>query len=133
MKKNIYYTRRSYERYDAEHFIIYLNEKVIENHTELKEDGKESEPRTAYEYQGTENDGGTIVQCSEATRDNLIDAIIRSRYSQSQENAIKTHRLQVIAQEVDNKAKQSELSKEWEAFNQWRESAKQQVDSWLNN
>ena len=131
MKKKIYYKRRKFERYDEKHFIVYLNEKVIPDYTETDDSGNKTKPMVAYEYEGTENDGGTIISCQEATRDNFVDALIRCRYSLSQENAIKTHRLQLIGQEVPTPLKQDEYGNEWAEFNQWREKSKAIVDSWF--
>ncbi len=126
-----HYIRRTYQRYNSSQVLIYLNETITEDYipTDVDE-GVELEPRTAYEYEGTLSDGGTLIDCSEITKDNLINGIIRTKYSQSDEDAIKTHRLQSLGDELDSETL-AEYADEWRTFNTWREYAKTIVTAWL--
>lgn len=126
-----HYIRRTYQRYNSSQVLIYLNETVDDNYTPTDvEEGAELEPRTAYEYEGTLSDGGTLIDCSDITKDNLINGIIRTKYSQSEEDATKTHRLQAIGDELDDDTL-AEYATEWETFNAWREYAKATITAWL--
>ena len=124
----IYLQPRTFERYDNRRYMVYLNEEVIDNYIpEVREGEKQPKPVTAYAYTGTEPDGGT----TSADRDSLINGIIRSRYSQSEEDAIKTHQIELLKDGSIEKAVVYE--QEWTEFSTTRTMAKQTVDSWLAN
>ena len=80
-------------------------------------------------------DGGTLVVCDELNRDKLINAVIRTKYLQTEEDAVKTHQLMVL----NAKAGLSELAEEkiveymleWNEFEQFRKEVIELVDSWL--
>lgn len=122
MSKTCYYQqRRTYLRYDATHIIGYLDETVVENYTPETpmghgEGDQQPEPwPTAYGYTGTETDGGTIMECPEnETYGDLANAIIRSRYSQSQELAIHRHAA---------KGDYDQNTQEFDDYNAWCENA----------
>ena len=128
----IYLKPRTFERYDNRRYMVYLNEEVIDNYIpEVREGEKQPKPVTAYAYTGTEPDGGTLIEATSADRDSLINGIIRSRYTQSEEDAIKTHQIELLKNSTIEKAAQYE--QEWEEFNNLRQSAKAVVDGWLNS
>ena len=68
-------------KYDNDYVIVYLNEVVIENFVpEDVAEGIEIKPYTAYQYTGTERDGGTLIQSSDiGDRGKLVNGIIRTR------------------------------------------------------
>ena len=74
-------------QYDGAHFICYLNESSAEYRAD-----EEAEPTQGFAYTGTEADGGTLVECDAWNRDKLINGILRTRYLQTEEDAIKTPR-----------------------------------------
>ena len=129
MSRQIYLQRMSYTRYDDTHCLAYLNEEVIENYVpaDAPEDFK---PVTAYAYSGTEPDGGTLIDVSDVSRDALINGIIRSRYSQTEEDAIKTHQIMLLKDPDSDKA--TDYASEWAAFCVERENAIRMVDGWLS-
>ena len=90
----VYQTRKTYMKYDKEHIIGYLNEEVLENYTP-QDQPDEGEPvvwPVAYRYTGTERDGGTVMPCTNMhDTGDVANAIIRSRYTESQELAIHRH------------------------------------------
>ena len=118
----------TFSRYDAKRCLVYLNEEVIDNHVpeDVPEDFK---PVTAYAYTGTEEDGGTLIMATDDTRDSLVNGIIRTRYSQSEEDAIKTHQIELLKDATIAKA--ADYEAEWAEFNAVREMAKTTVDGWL--
>ena len=78
---------------------------------------------------GEENNGGTLIEVVSCDRDSLINGIIRTRYSQSAEDAIKTHQIELL--KAENHPKAEEYEKEWAEFSAVREMAKSSVDRWL--
>lgn len=128
MNRAIYYRPMTFSRYNDTQFLVYLNEEVIEKH--VPEDAPEDfEPVVAYAYTGTEEDGGTLISAADDSRDSLINGILRTRYSQTEEDAIKTH--QIIRLSDPNCEKANEYADEWNVFNAEREYAIQVVDAWL--
>ncbi len=129
MNRRIYTSRMSYSRYDDTHCLAYLNEEVVENY--VPDDAPEGfEPVTGYAYSGPEDDGGTMIDAANDSRDSLINGIIRSRYSQTEEDAIKTHQIMLLKDPECDKA--SEYASEWAAFCTERENAIRIVDGWLS-
>jgi hypothetical protein len=133
MNRKIYPYRLTFARYDDARCIVYLNEEVLENY--LPEDntlsGTTPAPITAYAYTGPEPDGGTLIEAAASDRDSLINGIIRTKYSQSEEDAIKTHRLIALSggeSEIDS----AKYAAEWQEFLQFRTAAIAAVDKWLN-
>ena len=67
MKREIYYSKRSFSKYDDSHYIVYLNEEVLENFVpETFEGDKAPEPQIAYAYTGPEEDGNIRRICFRA-------------------------------------------------------------------
>jgi hypothetical protein len=123
MEKSAYYKEpRTYMVYDGSHIIGYLNEEIVEDY--LPEEHQEDEQAyTAYKYTGTEADGGTVMPCDNPSDyGEVANAIIRSRYSVSQEMAI--HRHAGNGDYEDN-------PKEYEDYNQWCEAAVALAKKWL--
>ena len=88
MKRAIYTERKTLVKYDDNRYMAYLNEEVIDGYVPEVRDGEEApEPVTGYAYTGTEPDGGTLIAATDMSRDSLINGIIRSRYSQTEEAA----------------------------------------------
>jgi hypothetical protein len=123
-----YPERKTFLRYDSARVMVYLNEEVIEDY--LPENAPEGqEPYTAYAYTGTEKDGGTLIEATEIDRDAMVNGIIRSAYTQSAEDAIKTHQIIRLSQPDSDKAE--DYAKEWQDFNAFRQQAIDWVDKVL--
>lgn len=132
MNRVIYFDKRTFEKYDNTRYIVYLNEEILEDYIpEVMEGQSTPAPVTAFAYTGPVKDGGTLIEATSADRDSLINGIIRSRYSQSEEDAIKTHQIELLKDDSIEKAAQYE--QEWKEFNTIRDIAKQTVDCWLAN
>lgn len=84
-------------RWSDKEILAYLNEEIVKNYQPEGNgmDGeKQSEPYDAFCYTGDLRDGGTILPCEDmANYHDVANAIIRSRYSQSDENAIHRHHI----------------------------------------
>lgn len=118
-------------KYDGAHFLCYLNEKPAT----YKPD-ENSDPIDGFSYTGPMPDGGTLIDCDEWNRDKLINGIIRSKYLQTEEDAIKTHQIQLLQAKAgmeigalpDDKA--AEYMNEWNEFQTFRQNAINLVNSW---
>ena len=131
MNRVIYTERKRFAKYDNSHFIVYLDEERVENYVpEVMEGQPKPDPVMAYAYTGTEKDGGTLIEATSPDRDSLINGIIRSRYTQSEEDAIKTHQIELLRD--PSIAKADAYNQEWEMFNALREMAKSTVDGWIS-
>lgn len=123
MNKVVYRERRSYLKYDEQHIIGYLNEEIVKDfQPETQEGEKQPDKFDGFAYEGEETDGGTILECSKPNdRGELINAVIRYRYSLSEELAIHRHHEENALEEVE----------EWKVYNEFCEKAKLIVDNWL--
>ena len=89
MNRSIYLDRRKFDKFDDNHFIVYLNEETIPEHIPEVMDGQpEPEPCMAYAYSGTEKDGGTIIEATSAQYDDFVAGLVRLKFSQNQVEAI---------------------------------------------
>lgn len=69
----IYTERKTFVKYDDNHYLLYLNEEVLENHVPEGHGGEpEPEPRVAYAYTGTCEDGGTLIEAADATYERFV-------------------------------------------------------------
>ncbi len=124
MNRKVYQERRTYLKYDATHIIGYLNEEVLENYSpETKEEEEQQVWPQAYAYTGPETDGGTVMECKDQRNSGeLANAIIRSKYSESQELAIQRHAIN---------GDYEEKPKEYEDYNSWCQYAVETAKSWI--
>lgn len=114
----IYTEPRTFGKYDAGRIIGYLGEEQV---PDFLPEGSE-EPVTGYRYTGTERDGGTVMPCSDPTSyPEVANAIIRSKYSESDELAIHRH----------HGNDPEEYIGEWDEYNTFCEAAKVLAKSWL--
>lgn len=133
MERKIYTERRTLLRYDDNHYLAYLNEEVLEDYVpevSIEETGETPAPTTAYAYTGEFPDGGTLLEVASFDRDSLINGVIRTKYSQSEEDAIKTHQIIRMMGGISEE-KSTEYLTEWQEFCEWREYAIKVVDEWI--
>lgn len=121
MNKCIFDKQRFVEPYDKTHKIGYINEEHLESYVPERDPGMNNaetpEPRDVYRYDEI------IIESPDFSRNNLVNGLIRSRYSQTEEFAVLRHH----ALDADTYAD------EWKEFNEWVDKAKEEVDRWLNN
>lgn len=118
--KKVYLSRKSFVKYDENHYLLYINEQKVENyHPEATgpsaSDTEDTEGITAFSYDGTEDDGSTKIQAKAATYDDFTAGLVRTRYSQNQVEAI-------LANRGDG---DSDHDAEFEAYQAWRKEAKE--------
>ena len=125
--RHVYQNQRTYLKYDEQHIIGYLNEEVIDNFTPQQnatENGENQEPwPKAFAYTGTETDGGTVMKCENpGDYGEVANAIIRSKYSESQEMAIQRHAIN---------GDYSESAQEYVEYNEWCTQAVATAKRWV--
>lgn len=128
----VYPRRMRFSQYDGTHFLVYLNETPAD----YKPD-EESEPIPGFAYTGDHSDGGTLIECDAFDRDKLINGIIRTKYIQTEEDAIKTHQIQLL-QTITGleggdipEEKAAGYAQEWAEFQAFRQAAIGVVDEWF--
>ncbi|HAT62249.1 MAG TPA: hypothetical protein DCS83_06840 [Prevotella sp.] len=119
----VYREPRTVLKYDSTHIIGYLNEKVLSNYQpEANTQDNQPDPYTGYQYTGVEKDGGTIMPCQDITSyHDVVNALIRSKYSESEEMAVNRHKI----------GGDDAYAEEWKTYNDWCEQAKSISKSWL--
>lgn len=120
MNKKYYLLRMSYVKYDDNHYLLYLNEKRVDDYhpDNAGESAGDDQTVTAYSYEGDEADGSTKIEAESANYNDFVAGIIRMKYSQNDVEAI-------LCNHGDGNA---EHAKEYDDFQAWRERAKQ----WAN-
>lgn len=114
----IYTERRTFGKFDANSIIGYLEEERV---PDFLPEGAE-QPTLGYKYTGTEKDGGTVMPCIDPTSyPEVTNAIIRSKFSESDEMAIHRH----------HSNDPEEYAEEWQEYNDFCESAKALAKDWL--
>lgn len=113
-----YTERRTFGKFDANNIIGYLEEERV---PDFLPEGAD-QPTLGYKYTGTEKDGGTVMPCTDPTSyPEVTNAIIRSKYSESDEMAIHRH----------HGNDPEEYAEEWQEYNDFCESAKALAKNWL--
>lgn len=120
MNKKYYLLRMSYVKYDDNHYLLYLNEKRVDDYhpDNAGESAGDDQTVTAYSYEGDEPDGSTKIEAKSANYKDFVTGIVRMKYSQNDVEAI-------LCNHGDGNA---EHAKEYDDFQAWREQAKQ----WAN-
>lgn len=99
----------------------FLGETIVENWKQPNTP-EEAEPITGYQYTGPRDDGGTLMPCSDSSNyGEVTNAIIRSKYSESEELAIHRHYVNSF----------QEHETEWNEYNEFCENAKTLARKWL--
>lgn len=125
MKKVYYPTQKTFVKYDDEHFLLYLNEEIVEDYLpENAEDG--AVPFTAYAYSGTEPDGSTKIKATEATYPQFVSGLIRTQYSADAVEAILLN-----SQSTFDAPKEAEHKLEFADLEEFRQECKDAIASLL--
>ena len=122
MKTVIYPEKKTFFPFGEDMILGFLGETEVPN---WKQPGTEEDTPaiTGYAYTGPRSDGGTLMPCADPSNyGDVANAIIRSRYSMSEELAIHRH----YAGDPENHAS------EWAEYNAFCESAKTLAKNWLD-
>lgn len=117
----VYPEKMTFFPFGDAHIVGFLGETVVENWTQPG--APEDAPAiTGYQYTGPRSDGGTLMPCDNpGDYGSVVNAIIRSKYTLSEELAIQRHYI--------NSFEGHEA--EWQAYNDFCEAAKLLAKSWL--
>lgn len=122
MFRQIYTERKKYSQFDDNHFILYLNEEVIEDYVPEAHDGELAPaPCTAYAYSGTERDGGTLIEAASASYDGFVSGLVRREYSADRVEAITLNKLS------SGNERKAEFDAEFSELEEYRNSCKAQA------
>lgn len=121
MHTQFYTQKKTFSKYDGGHYLLYLNEKGT---TKVLEEGEDPVP--GFEYTGNFDDGGTMIKATEATYDQFVSGLIRSRYSADQVEAIL---LNIQSNDPDRMA---EFQQELDTLNAYRDECKHVIAELLD-
>ena len=119
MYTQFYTEKRTYVKYDSNHYILYLNEVIADR----DEDGVIVH---GFEYTGNFDDGGTMIKATEATYDQFVSGLIRTRYSADQVEAI------LLNIQSNNPDRIPEFILELDQLNAYRDECKHVIAELLN-
>ena len=116
-----YAEKKTFFPFGKNQIIGFLNETVVENW--VQENAPEgAEPITGYSYTGPRKDGGTLLPCDNPEDYGCVtNAIIRSKYTESEELAIHRHYVSSF----------EDYETEWNEYNAFCEAAKVMAKQWL--
>lgn len=120
----VYNAPRTFLQYAAGRVIVYPDERVVDDYQPEKSASEESAPAPfkAYIYTGEERDGGFIRECPDSSDyHDMANAIIRTRYSVSDELALQRHH------QEDAEA----YASEWQAYCDFADAATSKAKKWL--
>lgn len=118
----IYAEKKTYFPFGEGKIIGFLNEEVVEN---WQQPGAPEGAKaiTGYSYSGPREDGGTLLPCDDPSDYGcLTNAIIRSKYSISDEMAIHRHYQNSF----------EDYAQEWSEYNEFCEAAKVLAKKWMS-
>ena len=135
MNKVIYAEKKTYVKFDDEHYLCYLNEQREEftpqTDARLGEPEKPvADPVQGYAYTGNMADGGTLIEAKEATYDEFVSGLIRAGYPASRIEAIQSNLM--IAFITPDHERADEFVEEWEELQAYRQQCKEQAKALLN-
>ena len=110
----IYTERKTFVKYDDNHYLLYLDEEGLENYVP-----------EAYAYTGTCEDGGTLVEATSASYDSLVSGLVRREYSADRVEAITLNKLS-----SDNE-REAEFEAEFACLERYRNDCKARVRALL--
>lgn len=116
-----YAEKKTFFPFGENQIIGFLGETVVPNW--IQDNAPEgAEPITGYSYTGPRKDGGTLMPCDNPEDyGSVTNAIIRSKYSESEELAIHRHYVSSF----------EDYETEWNEYNAFCEAAKVMAKQWL--
>lgn len=117
MNTKNYYNKMTYCRFDENHFLLYLNEAAAE----ITESQSET-PVQGFSYTGPYDDGGTMIEATDATYDAFVAGLLRAEYSANRVEAISLNRINALADPTIERA--DEFIAEFDALEAFRVSCK---------
>lgn len=132
MTTQVYSEKRKFEKYDSEHYLLYLNEQpadFISSSGTMQEGVPDPEPVPGFSYTGNMPDGGTLIKASRASYEEFVSGLIRLKFTADAENAINANMILSLSDPGHERA--AEFKAEWEVFQQYREECKENAKAVL--
>ena len=117
MNTKNYYHKKTYCKFDDNHFLLYLNESTAEI-----TDPQSETPVQGFSYTGPYNDGGTMIEAAEDSYDAFVAGLLRAEYSSNRVEAISLNRINALADPTIDRA--DEFIDEFDALESFRMSCK---------
>jgi hypothetical protein len=117
-----YKEKKTYEQYDKEHFLLYLNEQEVEFTPNTGGDNEPMEPVQGYAYTGDQADGGTLIEAKEAGYGDFVAGLLRKQYAADDVEAIQANALIALKDKSNTKAAQYKA--EFDEYNTYRTKCK---------
>jgi hypothetical protein len=123
-----YTKKRTFEKYDAEHYLLYLNEQnvtFVPPAARMPGDeagDAEAAEVSGYSYTGDRPDGGTLIKAKNADYGEFVAGLIQVKYSSDAEAAIHANYLLALGDAAHPKAEQ--YRQEFDAYNATRNECK---------
>ena len=122
-----YKEKRTYEKYDDRHFLLYLDEQETEYTPEhgggmTEQSAEPVQPVQGFSYTGDQPDGGTLVEAKEATYGDFVAGLIRKRYTADDVEAVQANAL--ISLKDKSNAKAAQYKAEFDEYNTFRSQCK---------
>lgn len=131
MKNRVVYTERKvYNKYDNNHYMLYLNEEILPEYIPECSNEEQGEPTTGYAYTGNQADGGTLIEATEDSYEQFVSGLIRLKYTADAESAINSNALLSMMDPTHERA--VEFKTEWEIFQHYREECKENAKTVLS-
>ncbi|RKU75652.1 hypothetical protein DW945_22120 [Parabacteroides sp. AM44-16] len=129
--KKIYTEKKTYSKYDDKHYLIYLNEEVIQDYVpeDNTNDSTPADPVTAYAYTGDFPDGGTMIEAEDASYDMFVSGLIRKKYTVDAESAIQSNMIVSLSDPKNDRA--IDFENEWNEFQEYRLFCKSQASNFF--
>lgn len=129
--KKIYTEKKTYSKYDDKHYLIYLDEEVIQDYVpeDNTTDSAPADSVTAYAYTGDFPDGGTMIEAEDASYDMFVSGLIRKKYTVDAESAIQSNMIVALSDPKNDRA--IDFENEWNEFQEYRLLCKSQASNFF--
>lgn len=136
--KTTYPCRMAYIKYDATRILVFLNEeKTAHKAANSGMEGEEHPIIDGYAYSqpdwytGPENDGGTLIEAKEFTKDGIVPGLIHAHPEYAGDGENKVHSLAVKLQITTDAAERETIIEQLRAFDAHRTWAYQTAEELL--
>jgi hypothetical protein len=123
-----YPKKRSYEKYNEGHYMLYIGEQEVEYTPEhgggvTGQPAEPAQPVQGFSYTGDQPDGGTLIEAKDATYGGFVSGLIRKQYTADDVEAVQANAL--IALKDKSNAKAAQYKSEFDEYNAYRAQCKE--------
>ena len=122
-----YEKKRTYEKYDEGHYMLYLNEQAVEYTPEhgggmTEQSAQPAQVVQGFAYTGDQPDGGTLIEAKSAGYGDFVAGLLRKQYTADDVEAVQANAL--IALKDKSNAKSAQYKAEFDDYNAFRAQCK---------